>query len=101
LAVIEITELLWDDQNIAHIDGHAVTVSEVSEVVFGGSALFFDLDRPDRPGRMAVFGVTTAGRSLAIYLDTPTRQGATYVLTARPMTAKERKTYDQLKEAGP
>lgn len=98
--MVEITELLWDDQNIAHIAGHAVTVPEVAEVVFGGSALFFDLDRPDRPGRMAAFGVTTAGRALAIYLDSPTRQGASYVLTARPMTTKERQTYDQLKEAG-
>jgi uncharacterized DUF497 family protein len=101
VVVVEITELLWDGQNIAHIGRHDVTAPEVSEVVFGDSALFFDLDRPDRPGRMAVFGVTTAGRSLAIYLDTPSRQGATYVLTARPMTTKERQTYDQLKEAGP
>jgi uncharacterized DUF497 family protein len=96
--VIEITELLWDDQNIAHIAGHAVTAPEVSEVVFGGSALLFDLDRPDRPGRIAAFGVTLAGRSLAIYLDAPTGAGATYVLTARPMTTKERQAYDQLKE---
>jgi hypothetical protein len=55
------------------------------------------LDRPDRPGRIAAFGVTNAGRALAVYLDTPTTQGTTYVLTARPMTAKERHTYDQLK----
>jgi hypothetical protein len=47
---------------------------------------------------MAAFGVTTAGRALAIYLDTPTGARATYVLTARPMTTKERNTYDQLKE---
>ena len=101
MTVVEITRLLWDDQNIAHIAGHAVTVPEVSEVVFGGSALFFDLDRSDRPGRIAAFGVTAAGRGLAIYLDTPTRQGDTYVLTARPMTTKERQAHDQLKEAGP
>jgi uncharacterized DUF497 family protein len=96
--VIDITELLWDDQNISHIAGHAVTTPEVSEVVFGGSALFFDLDRPARPGRIAAFGFTTAGRALAIYLDAPTGTGATYVLTARPMTTKERQSYDQLKE---
>jgi uncharacterized DUF497 family protein len=96
--VVEITELLWDDQNISHIGDHGVTVPEVSEVVFGGTALFFDLDRPNRPGRIAGFGVTTAGRALAVYLDTPTAEGATYVLTARSMTTKERSTYDQLKE---
>jgi hypothetical protein len=59
--VVEITELLWDDQNITHIARHAVTVPEVSEVVFGGTALFFDLDQPNRPGRIAAFGITTAG----------------------------------------
>jgi uncharacterized DUF497 family protein len=96
--VVGITELLWDDQNIAHVARHDVTVLEVSEVVFGGSALFFDLDQPKRPGRVGAFGVTAAGRGLAVYLDTPTSQGASYVLTARPMTAKERETYDQLKE---
>lgn len=58
---VEITELLWDDQNVAHIARHDVTVSEVEEVVFGGSALFFDLDQPARPGRIGAFGVTTAG----------------------------------------
>lgn len=31
LALVEITELLWDDQNITHIGGHGVTVPEVSE----------------------------------------------------------------------
>lgn len=98
---MEISELLWDDQNIAHIAGHAVTVPEVSEVVFGGTALFFDVDRPNRRGRILAFGVTTAGRALAIYLDTPTAKGATYVLTARPMTTKERYTYDGLKEVEP
>ena len=96
--MVEITELLWDDQNIAHIARHNVTVVEVSEVVFGESSLFFEMDQPSRPGRVGAFGVTTAGRGLAVYLDTPTSHGASYVLTARPLTAKERQTYDQLKE---
>jgi hypothetical protein len=60
--------------------------------------LFFELDQPSRPDRVAAFGVTTAGRGLAVYLDTPTPRGASYVLTARPLTDKERQTYDQLKE---
>jgi uncharacterized DUF497 family protein len=98
--VVVITELLWDDQNIAHIARHSVTVAEVTEVVFTpDSALFFELDQPNRPGRLAAFGLTAAGRGLAVYLDTPTAQGSSYVLTARPMTTKERQTYDQQKEA--
>lgn len=96
--MVEITELLWDDQNIAHIARHDVTVAEVSEVVFGESVLFFELDQPTRPGRVAAFGMTAAGRALAVYLDTPTSQGASYVLTARPLTSKEQQTYDRLRE---
>lgn len=96
--MVEITELLWDDQDVAHIARHDVTVSEVEEVVFGGSALFFDLDQPARPGRIGAFGVTTAGRGLAVFLDTPTAQGSSYILTTRPMTTNERDTYDQQKE---
>lgn len=68
-------------------------------VVFNGSALFFELDQPNRPGRLAAFGLTAAGRGLAVYLDAPTARGSSYVLTARPITTKERNTYDQLKEA--
>jgi hypothetical protein len=73
--VVEITELLWDDQNVAHIARHNVTVFEVSEVVFGDSVMFFELDQPSRPGRVVAFGVTVADRGLAVYLDTPTSQG--------------------------
>ena len=89
----EISELLWDDQNIAHIAGHDVTVTEVEEVVFGEASMALDLNVPDRPGRIAVVGHTASGRALAVYLDTPTATGRSYVLTARPMTNKEQRLH--------
>ena len=34
-----------------HSYGSDADATAFAEVVFGGTALFFDLDRPDRPGR--------------------------------------------------
>ncbi|MHB1445923.1 MAG: BrnT family toxin [Acidimicrobiales bacterium] len=90
---MEILELLWDDHNIAHIARHQVTPGEVSEVILGAETLFFDADA-DRPGRLAAFGVTEGRRALAVYLATPVG-GRSYPVTARPMTAKEERSYRQ------
>jgi uncharacterized DUF497 family protein len=95
--VVEITELLWDDQNIAHIARHEVTPREVEEVVFSPATLFFDGGDADRPGRLVAFGATAAARLLAVYLDTPAG-GRSYPVTARPMTAKEKRSYRRAKE---
>lgn len=92
MGMATITTLLWDEQNLAHVALHSVTQTEVEEVVFAADSHPFDLDNPERPGRIVVFG-TTGARRLAVFLDTPTAAGAAYVLTARPMTAKERRTY--------
>jgi uncharacterized DUF497 family protein len=96
--VVRITELLWDDHNIAHIARHGVTAGEVSEVVFADGTLFFDAAEPSRPGRLVALGETDRGRFLAIYLDTPAG-GRSYPVTARPMTAKEKRGYRAAKEA--
>lgn len=92
-----IEELLWDDQNIAHIARHRVIPVEVKEVVFGAESLFFDGGQPDRPSRLVVLGLTEAKRYLAVYLDTPSG-GRSYPVTARSMTAKERRIYRNSRE---
>lgn len=96
--VVEITFLLWDEQNIAHIARHGVMPAEVEEVVFLGTAVFVEAVNPTRPGRIIAFGLTITARPLAVFLDTPTAVGAAYVVTARPMGAKERRTYRNPKE---
>ncbi len=96
--VIEITELLWDEQNIAHIGRHTVTPDEVGQVVFDVKTVFFDADNPARPGRLVAFGQTASGRFLTVYLDTPVK-GRSYPVTARPMTTKEEWGYRATKEA--
>jgi uncharacterized DUF497 family protein len=95
--MIEIYELLWGDENIAHIARHAVNPAEVTEVDFSDEALFFDTGERSRPGRLAVFDKTIAGRLLVVYLDRPVG-GRSYPVTARPMTAKEKKDYHNAKE---
>lgn len=94
-----IEELLWDDQNITHIAGHKVTPGEVEEVVFDSQSVFFDAAQPERPGRLIVLGLTEAGRHLAVYLDTPAG-GRSYPVSARSMTAKEKRAYNSAREAG-
>jgi hypothetical protein len=42
-----------------------------------------------------VWGRTTAGRYLLAVLDPPNPSGTAYVVTARPMTAKERTSYQE------
>jgi uncharacterized DUF497 family protein len=85
---------LWDEHNIAHVARHAVTPSEVEEVLAGADTLA-QTDDSHRPGRLLVWGRTTAGRYLLAVLDPPNPSGTAYVVTARPMTAKERTSYQE------
>jgi uncharacterized DUF497 family protein len=90
--VDEITLLLWDEQNIAHIANHSVVPSEVEQAVFGGTGLATPARDERRPGAQVVFGETKAGRLLVCFLDRPAA-GLSYVLTARPMTRREAADY--------
>ncbi len=45
-----------------------------------------------------VLGETEGGRALAVYLDTPVG-GRSYPVTARPMTANEKRSHQQAKGA--
>lgn len=94
LPLVGLTALLWDEANEAHIARHQVSRSEVVEVVFGNGAIFA-VDDSHRRGRLLVFGATAAGRHLLVVLDEPTAAGAAYVVTARRMTAKESREYQE------
>ena len=63
---------------------HAVTPSEVEEVL-GGADTLAQTDDSHRPGRLLVWGRTIAGRYLLAVLDPPSPSGTAYVVTARPM----------------
>jgi len=91
--VSQITQLLWDEANIAHVASHGVTMGEVEEVIDDAKAVFLTSDS-HRPGRIEAWGRTTSGRLLLVVLDAPTSNGHAYVVTARPMTVREKRDFE-------
>jgi uncharacterized DUF497 family protein len=79
-----IKELVWDDQNEAHIARHGVAVDEVEDVCSARS-----LGVRIRRGRYRIIGQTSAGRYLTVILDSQ-RGEEFYVVTAREATEPER-----------
>jgi uncharacterized DUF497 family protein len=96
----EVRWLLWDDSNIAHIAGHHVTAAEVEQVVYLDDNAVAFADDSHRPGRLIVLGWTRRGRFLFVALDAAASTGDRYVVTARPMTDKERGLYGEEGSAG-
>ena len=92
---VNLFELLWDEANESHIARHKVTRQEVVEVVFGAGTIFA-VEDDHRRGRLLVFGVTATNRHILVVLDEPTTSGTAYVVTARPMTARERREYKEV-----
>jgi uncharacterized DUF497 family protein len=83
---------LWDDANMAHIGRHSVTVDEVEEIVASPASRWVG-DDTHRVGRLKAWGVTGSGRHLIVVVDTPTPQNTAYVVTARPMTTREKASF--------
>ena len=83
-----IRELLWDEENEAHIARHHVTPQEVEEVCFGR----YWMIRSGRK-RKAVFGQTGAGRYLLVVVERMWEYGEYGVITARDMGQAERRQY--------
>lgn len=94
---MELSELLWDEANEAHIARHQVSRQEIIDVVFDAGAIFA-VEDSHRRVRVVVFGVTETGRHLLVVLDEPTTTGTAYVVTARSMTANERREYEEAQE---
>lgn len=90
-----VLELLWDDHNEAHINRHGVTIAEVTSLVFGSGPMVVVTSDEHRTGRREVFGITDAGRHLLVVTEAPTAMGRAYVVTARPMTDKERRVFEE------
>lgn len=88
-----VTELVWDEHNEAHIARHAVSSTEAEEVVFALGTRWIQ-DDIHRQGRLVALGQTEAGRWLVVVCDRPVAGGLAYVVTARPMTARERRDYE-------
>lgn len=90
-----ISEVLWPEDRVNHIGQHRVRAEEFEEVCFGASLIL----RAKATGPNPVYyvlGETDAGRALfCVVIEFPGGRG--YPVTAREMTAKERRRYAEWK----
>jgi uncharacterized DUF497 family protein len=88
---MSIDELIWPEERIEHIMEHGITPDEVEEICFGKSLVL----RGKSEGKNPVYyilGQTNAGRYLfCVIIHFPDGKG--YPVTAREMTAKEKRRY--------
>lgn len=91
-----IDELVWPEDRIEHIARHGVTPEEVEQVCFGKSLL----RRAKSAGKNPVYyvqGQTEARRYLfCVVIRFPDGKG--YPVTAREMTAREKRRYRKWKK---
>lgn len=82
-------KLVWDNWNIEHIKKHGVTVLEVREACKNRIAV-----KQSYLGRQMILGVTKNKRLLTVSLSFE-KQKEGYVVSARDMSSKERKIYNE------
>lgn len=90
---VKIYELIWPDDRVTHIAEHAIDPEEVEEICFGRPFV----QRAKSFGKNLVYyvlGQTTAGRYLfCVVIQFPDGRG--FPVTARPMTPKEKRRFNQ------
>lgn len=90
-----INELLWPEDRIDHISRHGVSPDEFEEVCFGSSLVLRAKSEGPNPV-YHVLGETRGNKHLlCIAIEFPDGRG--YPVTARPMTDRERRRYQQWK----
>jgi uncharacterized DUF497 family protein len=90
---MRIQGFIWPEARIDHIAQHGVTPEEVEEVCFGKAFVQRAKSEGSNP-IYYVLGQTEAGRYLfCVVIRFPDGRG--YPITARPMTDKERRRYNQ------
>jgi uncharacterized DUF497 family protein len=93
---VPISEVLWPRERVDHIAQHGVRPDEFEAVCFGSSLVL----RAKATGPNPVYyvlGETEAGRALfCVVIEFPGGRG--YPVTARDMTAKEKRRYAEWKK---
>jgi uncharacterized DUF497 family protein len=93
---MRIHHFIWPQERIDHISRHGVTPEEVEEVCFGKSLVRRTKSEGENPVYY-VLGQTHAGRHLfCVVIQLPRGNG--YPVTARAMTAKEKRHYRKWKD---
>jgi len=90
--MLVVRRLIWDSWNIDHIARHDVTPEEVDELCQADP-----LVQQGKKGRLALSGLTLAGRFLVVILDPEPEPGVYYPVTAHPASGKYRRIYEQEK----
>ena len=92
---MRIHEFVWPQERIDHIAEHGVTPEEVEEVCFGKPLVLRAKSEGENPVYY-ILGQTAAGRYLfCVVIRFP--EGISYPVSARPMTAKEKRRYREWK----
>jgi uncharacterized protein len=92
---MRIQEFIWNEDRINHIARHSVVPEEVEEACFGRSLTQQTKSEGQNPV-YHVLGQTLSGRYLfCVVISFPDGRG--YPVTARPMTDKEKKRFNQWK----
>ena len=86
--MINISKLIWDSWNVAHIARHNVTPEEVEQVCH-----FDPVVQKGKKGRLLVFGPTNNGRMLVAILDKEEEKDVYYPVTAYKASKKLAKLY--------
>lgn len=81
--------LVWDAWNREHIRKHKVTVTEVEETYHST-----EITRQSYQNRLLILGKTKRGRLLTVVIFKE-RQENPYVVSARDMSVKERRYYNE------
>lgn len=85
-----IRDIIWVEDDIAHIARHGVEPSEVEEVCFRGSPRILKA----KFNRYSALGKTKSGRYLTIIFEYAGHNKAS-IITARAMSESERKLYQR------
>ena len=92
---MKVQELIWTEDRVLHIAGHGVRPYEVEEVCFGDPFVLRAKSEGENPV-YHVLGQTEAGNYLfCVVIRFPDGRG--YPVTARPMTEKERRRFNNRK----
>jgi uncharacterized DUF497 family protein len=92
---MRIERLIWTPDRIEHIARHGIEPSEVDEVCFGKPLVLRARSKGTNPVYYCL-GETSAGRHLfCVVIEFPDANG--YPVTARQMTAKEKRRYRRWK----
>ena len=94
--MVTIHEFVWTQERIDHIARHRVRPEEVEEVCFGEAWVRRAKTSGKNPAYY-VLGQTVSGRHLfCVVVQFPDGKG--FPVTARPMTEKEKRRFNQWKE---